>query len=235
MSSPQPAPTVLCVHGAWHGPWAWDRLRRNLTGIDTQAVDLPSSGADPAQLGDLAADAEVLRAAVSAIDGPVVVLAHSYGGAVATEALADLANVQRIIYLTAFVPDEHESVDRLIGHKLYDWITADAEGSYTEIRDPADVFYNDCTPHQARTAAEQLTPQSVPSLHGEITKPAWRHRPSTYVLCTKDHALNPGAQAVFSARCNEMRRIRADHSPMLSQPDALADLLRSVIACEPTT
>lgn len=117
MSHPTPNPTIVFVHGAWHGPWVWDRLRRKLPGLDARAVDLPSSGSDPDRLGDLYDDADVLRAAVAEVDGPVVVVTHSYGGMVATEALTDVPNVQQVVYLAAFVPDEGESIDSLNGHQ----------------------------------------------------------------------------------------------------------------------
>ncbi len=231
MSHPIQDPTIVFVHGAWHGPWAWDQLRRYLPTFVTVAVDLPSSGSDPARLGDLREDVDTLRETVRGIDGPVVVVAHSYGGAVATEALADCPNVQQVIYLSAFAPDEGESVNRLVGRQLPNWVHVN-EDHVTEVRHPIRVFYGDCTPQQARWAARQLTYQSLTSVQGRVTDPAWRYLPTTYILCTRDRAIHPAAQAVFSSRCDEVYRLRADHSPMLSQPDALADLLRSVIACD---
>jgi pimeloyl-ACP methyl ester carboxylesterase len=231
MSAPLPAPTLLFVHGAWHGPWVWDQLRRNLPDLDTRVVDLPSSGADPDRLGDLYDDADVLRAAVAEIDGPVVVVAHSYGGMVATEALTDAPNIQQLVYLAAFVPDEGESIDSLHGHQLPNWINV--HDNHIDANHPARVFYGDCPQHQARWAARQLTHQSVSSIRTPVTDPAWRYLPTAYLLCTRDRAIHPAAQAVMSARCDQVHRLRSDHSPMLSQPDALADLLRTVTACHP--
>lgn len=231
MSSPLPTPTVVFVHGAWHGPWAWDQLRRNLPDLDTRAVDLPSSGSDPDRLGDLYDDADILRAAVADVDGPVAVVAHSYGGMVATEALTEVSNVQQLVYLAAFVPDEGESIDSLHGHQLPNWITVH-EGTHIDATRPGRVFYGDCPLHLARWAARQLTHQSVSSVRTPVTDPAWRYLPTTYLLTTRDRAIHPAAQAVMSARCDQVHRLRSDHSPMLSQPDALADLLSTVIACD---
>jgi alpha-beta hydrolase superfamily lysophospholipase len=73
-------PSLLLVHGAWHRPEHLQLLVDELSGIDVHTVSLPSSGKDPAALGDMYADAEVVAAAAAAIDGPVVVVAHSYGG-----------------------------------------------------------------------------------------------------------------------------------------------------------
>jgi alpha-beta hydrolase superfamily lysophospholipase len=75
--------TVVLVHGAWHGPWVWDHIVESLAsdGIETVTVDLPSSGADPGGLGDLHDDVAAVQGVLDDIDGPVVILAHSYGGA----------------------------------------------------------------------------------------------------------------------------------------------------------
>ncbi|MEU8006493.1 alpha/beta hydrolase [Catellatospora sp. NPDC049111] len=79
-------PSLLLVHGAWHGPWAWQQLIDQLSDLDVHTVALPTSGDDPATLGDLYDDAAAVNAAVAAISGPVVVVAHSYGGAPVTQA-----------------------------------------------------------------------------------------------------------------------------------------------------
>src|SRR6478752_7621988 len=122
--------TILFVHGAWHGSWCWAPVRRLLEadGIATAAVDNPSV----AKLGsDLSADGDNVRAALDAIDGPVVLVGHSYGGAVITDAGAH-ANVERLVYLTAFALDAGESVmvNELIGGenmKLADVLAIDGD------------------------------------------------------------------------------------------------------------
>lgn len=228
MSAPVPTPTIVFVHGAWHGSWVWTHTLRHLADLNTTTVDLPSSGSDPAELGDLRDDTRALRAAVADIDGPVVVVAHSYGGVVASEALADCPNVQQIVFLAALALDEGESVYAIAGRQPEDWWDVHLDEGYVDTRTP-EAFYTDCTPKQAREAIARITHQSWASLRDEVTYPAWRHIPSTYVICTEDEALPPASQAVFSARATEVRRLHSDHSPMISQPDVLADLLRSVI------
>src|SRR5262245_57894474 len=99
-------PTLLFVHGAWHGSWCWEPVRQILSerGWTTAAVDLPTVHApDKAALG-MAADADAVRAAIDAIDGDVVVAAHSYGGVPTTQG-ADADNVTHIVYISAFVLD----------------------------------------------------------------------------------------------------------------------------------
>ncbi len=103
-------PTLVLVHGAWHGTWAWERLREELPDLAVRMVALPSVGTDVVTLGDLKADAEAVRSTVAAIDGPVLVCAHSYGGVPATEGLAGLPNVIGLVYLCAFQLDIGESL-----------------------------------------------------------------------------------------------------------------------------
>jgi pimeloyl-ACP methyl ester carboxylesterase len=114
-------PSLLLVHGAWHGPWAWRQLIDQLPDIDVHTVALPTSGDDPAMLGDLYDDAAVVSAAVAAVSGPVVVVAHSYGGAPVTQALADADNVRRIVYLAAFQPDVGDSLFSSAGNAAAPW------------------------------------------------------------------------------------------------------------------
>jgi hypothetical protein len=94
-------PSVLLVHGAWHRADYFGLLVDELSDVDVHTVRLASSGDDPAALGDMYADAEVIAQAAAAIDGPVVVVAHSYGGTPTTQARANAGNVQRIIYQPA--------------------------------------------------------------------------------------------------------------------------------------
>lgn len=235
MSHPMPAPTVVFVHGAWCGPWIWERTRHYLPDYTTAAVDLPSTGRDGAELGDLHDDATVLREAVTSIGGPVVVVAHSYGGMVATQALADCPNVQQIIYLAALVPDEQESPYDLLGRSWPDGLNLTDSDNTRDLSDSDRVtladpwtLFSDADPRAGADAVERLTPQSFTTYLDSLdTVPAWHAIPSTYVLCTRDQALHPAAQAVYSARCDEVRRLRSDHFPQISQPDALADLIRN--------
>lgn len=102
------AVTLVLVHGAWHGPWCWQLLMEQLTGVEVRAVPLSSSGNDPSKLGDLYEDAEIVRSAVGDVEGLVVVCAHSYGGAPVTEILVGVRKVGRLVYLCAWQLDVGE-------------------------------------------------------------------------------------------------------------------------------
>ncbi|MFM7685770.1 MAG: alpha/beta hydrolase, partial [Actinomycetota bacterium] len=116
MTSQPPPATVVLVHGAWHGAWCWAALQHALDdrGIPSLAVDLPGHGASTLPLGDLHGDAAHVGAVLDRIDAPVVLVGHSYGGAVITQAAAERSDVAHLVYLAAFVPAAGESVISLL-------------------------------------------------------------------------------------------------------------------------
>src|SRR3954469_23230457 len=111
MEAPE-TPIVVLVHGAWHGAWCWAALQTELDsrGIPSLAIDLPGHGASPAPLGDLSTDAAAVSATLATITRPVVLVGHSYGGAVIGETFAPHANVFHQLFLCAYVLDVDESV-----------------------------------------------------------------------------------------------------------------------------
>ncbi|MFG1932182.1 alpha/beta hydrolase [Mycobacterium sp. NPDC048908] len=224
-------PALLLVPGAWNKPGHFNPLVDALQDFDVHTVTLTSSGDDPTTLGDMYADAAVVAQAVAAIDGPVVVIAHSYGGVPATQALSNAGNVQRIIYLAASQLDVGESQLSPAGGRLMPWTRLhylDGVGGYVEVATPMTVFYNDVEVVTARDAAEQLGYQRYAAMEQELTEAAWKTVPSTYIICEEDNAIPVAAQEVMAKRADEVLRIRASHSPFLSQPAALARLIRGV-------
>src|SRR3954453_22440485 len=139
------SPTVVLVHGAWHGPWAWNEVEGQLSdlGIDVVTVDLPSVGEDTSALGGLQEDADAVREAIDGVAGPVVVVAHSYGGAPTTQGAAGAENVAHIVYLTAFMLDEGESLFGLVGGVAPDWWQVADDGESLMPGRPQEIFFND--------------------------------------------------------------------------------------------
>ena len=217
--------TLVLVHGAWHGAWAWQSLERELEGrgVATAAVELPTVGDATA---DLPADVAVLRAAVAAVDGPVVLVGHSYGGVVVTEAATGLDQVQRLVYVTAFAPDAGESLLDQVTYGPLEWIVPAGEGLLGVAEGRArDLFYADVDPAQAERAQARLRPQAAASFGQPVRSAAWRDVPSTYVVCSEDRCVPPDAQRTWSARATETVELATGHSPFLARPAALADLL----------
>jgi pimeloyl-ACP methyl ester carboxylesterase len=181
------AATLVLVHGAWHRASTWRLLINELPDIDVRTVQLPSSAPVPiAQLGDMYDDARTIRAAVKAVHGPVVVCAHSYGGVPTSQAVADLVQVQRLVYLNAFMLDVGVSMlANSGGNYPPHWAVHEADG-YIEMRNAEQLLYNDLTPQDARAAAAALGPHSLASTTQPLTQAAWHTIPSIYVIGEQD-------------------------------------------------
>src|SRR5204862_6306616 len=119
------------------------------------SVTLPCSVPYPGALCDMNGDAVAVRAALDEIDGEALVVAHSYGGVATTEGAAGAGNVAHIVYLTAFMLDEGESLLAAVGGVPPDWWIASGAGTSVTVDRPAEIFYNDCSPEDAAEAAAQ--------------------------------------------------------------------------------
>lgn len=222
IDSDVPSPTMLLVHGAWHGSWCWDRLRAALgaTGWSTRTVDLPSAGRDCG----VHEDAQAILDELGRIDGPVVVVAHSYGGIPVTLAAAKAAGVARIVYLAAYQLDVDESLLGFHGAPVPD----EPAGLRAVPDDPLSMFYGDVPDAEAREAAQRLVPQSTRSFGEPPTQAGWHTVPSAYIVCEHDQALPPQDQEALATRSGEVHRLASSHSPFLSMPQELAALLARI-------
>ncbi|NMH77442.1 alpha/beta hydrolase [Pseudonocardia xinjiangensis] len=217
-------PTLVLVPGAWHLPSTWNLLRGELDdlGYASRAVKLPTTGPDPR--GGLREDAEAVRAATEAIGGPVVVVAHSYGGIPATEGLADLPDVQQLVYLAAYVPDIHESLFSLHGAPDPD----SKEELFPIGSDPRARLYADVPEAVADLAVSRLVDQRRQPFADRATRAAWQTVPSTYIITENDAAIPVRIQEQMALRAKSIRRIPTSHSPFLSRPAELAALLDEI-------
>ena len=224
-----PAHTLVLVHGAWHGAWCWQYVLAHLhqQGCRVRTVELPSVGAAPGSNIDLSADAAAVRAAIASVDGPVVLCGHSYGGMVITHAAASNPQVNRLVYLCAFVPQRGESLQDLGGGQLAPWIQR-LEGGLT-LPDPslsAALFYGDCDLPTQQWALALQRPQCEAPFAEPVIEPPSPQLFSTYVVCTQDGALPRDVQRQrFAPRTHRVVELDASHSPFLSRPADLAGLL----------
>lgn len=221
----------MLIHGAWHGAWTWERFSPLLVerGLDFVAVDLPSAGDG----GDLAADVAVVRATLDELHAsgkPVTVVAHAYGGAVATEAVAGRSDIGHLLYVAAFQLDVGESLLAVLQGQLPPWVVLDEATGALTVPDPVAAFYADVDSETAAWAAGRLRPQAVKSFTDTVTAAAWQELPCTYVACTEDKALPYPAQEAMAARSGTVVTMRSSHSPVFSHPDELADLIAAVAA-----
>lgn len=222
-------PTVVLVHGAWHGAWVWTAFEKVLAdrGVPSIAVDLTSQGTDAARLGDLRSDVDLLRGTIAGVDGPVVVLAHSaYGGIVTSEAADGPDNVTRIVLLTSFAADVGESLSGLFGGNGQPPFIDPSDGLLTVKPGwGTRLFYSDCPPEVAADAEARLLPQHAVTFGQEVRAAAWRTVPTSYILTTEDHAMHPDGQRRMAARVGDSVDLHSGHSPFLTQPEKLAGLL----------
>jgi pimeloyl-ACP methyl ester carboxylesterase len=223
-----PAATVVLVHGAWHGAWCWDKVveRLEAAGVPCVAVENPSVARPTASLAD---DGDNVTRVLDAIDGPVVLVGHSYGGAVITDAGAH-PNVTHLVYVSAFPIDGGESVSQnaLVGGeemKLPEAFLFEGDVLRFAPEHATQFFYHDCTPDDAAAATAQLKPMSLAAMMGVPRAVAWREKPSTYVVCADDQALPLALQQSAASRCGTVVEIPTSHSPFVSQPDLVVDLL----------
>jgi pimeloyl-ACP methyl ester carboxylesterase len=227
------SPAILLVHGAWHSSACWDKVRAVLAarGREVHSVDLPTvHAAGKASLG-LYDDARTVRAAIEAIDGPVVVVGHSYGGVPVTQGAAGLPRVVHIVYIAAFVLDLGESLLSGVGGVPPSWwnIHGDLATAGVPGQSPEWLFYDDLPDDEARAATAQLEAQAVRAFRDPVTEVAWRTVPTTYLVTERDHVFPVEAQQGLAARAgSRMLRTGTSHSPFLSRPEATADVIDAV-------
>ena len=231
MPADAPSP-VLLVHGAWHGPWCWERVEAalRLRGIETHTVDLPSCRPQPDGRTTFADDAATVRTVLDQLATPAVVVGHSYGGMVITEGAARHPNVRHLVYLAAFMPDVGEQTLSLLtgapepNPALFAALRNGADGWSTV--DPAvvhELFYGDCDPEDAALAAAQLRPMR--GGNDTIGSVAWKTAPAMYVVATQDRIILPSLQRAMAKRATAVLEWETSHSPFWSRPELLADLL----------
>jgi pimeloyl-ACP methyl ester carboxylesterase len=225
------AATVVLVHGAWHDASSWDRVMPLLdaAGVSWRALDLPSVHPLPALPG-LADDVAAVTALVDDVGGPVVLVGHSYGGVVIS-AVGHHSRVRHLVYLSAFAPDEGETVLE-IGIGDPPPLTVEAvrfgdDGTMTI--DPAlavATFYDDVERTEADRRAAALRATTAAVFTDPAGPPAWRTVSSTAVVCTVDRAISVDRLEQMAARTGgDIVRWVSSHSPFLSRPNDVAALL----------
>jgi pimeloyl-ACP methyl ester carboxylesterase len=218
------ARNVVLVHGGfvdgsgWQG--VYDLLKQD--GYDVAVVQNPTLSLE----GDVAAT----RRIVDAQDGPVVLVGHSYGGAVITEAGTD-PNVVALVYIAAFAPDAGESVNTLIadpppGAPVPPILPPKDGFLFLDREKFHDSFAGDLPAAQAAFMADSQVPWGGAALAGSITEPAWRVKPSWYLIATEDRMIPPPAQRAMSERAGStVVEAAGSHSIYVSQPAAVAALI----------
>jgi pimeloyl-ACP methyl ester carboxylesterase len=223
-------PAVVLVHGFWGGAAHWTNLVTELHSRgydDLHAVEIP--------LTSLADDAERTAKMIKQIDGPVILVGHSYGGAVITEA-GDLPNVAGLVYVAAFAPDAGESAGQLAGEfppAAFDAVVPDSDGYLWVQQDRyQEAFAADL---DAKTAFAMAVTQKAPlgSTFGDtVTEPAWKAKPSYYQVSAADRMINPDNERRMADRIGARKVVELDssHASLASHPIEIADLIDDAVA-----
>lgn len=243
--TPRFRPTLVLVHGAWADGSSWNDVTRRLQheGYTVNAI--------PNTLRSIAADASYVANFLKSVQGPIVLVAHSYGGAVITNAAFGNPNVKALVYIDAFVPDQGESPFQLVNipppsGQDKSCVAGDSATTFTAVQYPGapqgDVdlyikpelfptcFADDLHARQAGLLAASQRPVTLSALLEASGKPAWKTIPSWYLIGTTDKVIPPYLQEFMAKRANaNISHSRASHVSMLSEPDDVVDLIEDAV------
>ena len=215
---------IVLVHGGFVDGSGWQPVYKILTGegFNVRVVQNPTLS--------LADDVAFTKRAIASADGPVILVGHSYGGAVVTEAGND-AKVKGLVYITAFAPDRGESVSSLIANPApgapVPPILPPQDGFLFLDRSKfAASFAADVEPTLAAFMADSQVPWGVEALAGAISNPAWRSKPSWYLVASDDKMIPPPAQRSMAKRAeSKVVETTGSHSVYVSKPRDVAALI----------
>jgi pimeloyl-ACP methyl ester carboxylesterase len=215
---------VVLVHGGFVDGSGWEGVYRILKrdGFKVTIVQNPTISLE----GDVA----VTKRALATQDGPSILVGHSYGGVVITEAGTD-RNVAGLVYIAAFAPDRDESVSSLIknpppGAPVPPILPPEGGFLFLDKAKFAASFAADVEPNAAAFMADAQVPWGVAALDGAVTEPAWRSKPSWYLVATDDRMIPPDAQRAMSKRAGAtVVEVQGSHAVYVSQPGAVAHLI----------
>jgi pimeloyl-ACP methyl ester carboxylesterase len=235
---PCPRTTVVLVHGAWASPANWSgvatRLHRAGYRVEVFATPLRS----------LSGDAAALRKHLAAIRGPIVLVGHSYGGAVITNAATGDKDVKALVYVDAFAPAQGEKVLDLPGPssvlanpdvtQVFDLVPAGPPTATTDLYVRKDVFptafANDLPAAKGTVLATTQLPVTLGALSEPSAAPAWRSIPSWYEVGSLDKVIPPSVQRAEAARINAHVRVsKSGHLPMVSRPQDVTATIEAAV------
>ncbi|MER7680699.1 alpha/beta hydrolase [Streptomyces sp. NPDC096934] len=231
-SSSAPQPTVVLVHGAFADASGWNGVIQRLQSRGYKVV----APANP--LRGLANDSAYIRSVLKTIDGPIVLAGHSYGGAVISEAAADNPNVKALVYVSAFMPKEGESLkglgDMYSGSELntaldprpYDGSAGGGTDLYIKQDKFRSVFAADLPCDQANAMFAGQRPIDAVSFGETATKAAWETIPSWAIVAKQDKAIAPDLERFEAKRAKSRTvEINSSHVAMTSHPGVVADVV----------
>jgi pimeloyl-ACP methyl ester carboxylesterase len=233
-SQHKPKPTVVLVHGAWADGSGWSKEVSRLQ-ADGYPVRVP-----PNPLRSLSTDSSTLADFLSTIPGPIILVGHSYGGAVITNAATGNPNVKALVYVDAFAPDQGQSIFPLSGADsalavdpttVFDFVPyAGGPAGDVDLYLKHDTFLKSFANGVPRRQAEVLYASQRPLAFGAGNEqsgvPAWKTIPSWYLLGTKDLIITPTAQRAMAEHAgSKITKVKAGHLSLITHPEAVTKLI----------
>jgi pimeloyl-ACP methyl ester carboxylesterase len=220
--------TVILVHGAWADGSSWSKIIPLLEakGLHVVAVQIP--------LTSFAEDVAATQRAIALEDGPVLLVGHSYGGAVITEAGND-PKVAGLVYVSAVAPDKGESTLGLISSvqtPIGSELRPDKSGFLKVTpKGIAEDFAQDLSAKEIAVLTATQVPVNVAAMKAEVTNPAWKSKPSWYIIASNDRAISPDLEASQAKRIGaKTTTVSSSHVIMLARPMKVADVILDAAA-----
>ena len=219
-------PNIILVHGAWADGSSWSDVIKALQsdGYQVTAPQFPETS--------LAADVARLRQVLGRQDGPTILVGHSYGGQIITALGADEPKVAGLVYIAAFALQQGESLGALLGAgppqpALAHLIVDDHGFGWVPEADFVDHFAAGVEPAKARVLFAVQQALSMSTFEDVMGEPAWKSRPSWYLVATGDQAIPPDAERMFASRMGATTiEVASGHLAMVSNPQAVTDLIK---------
>src|SRR5215469_6451630 len=215
--------TVLLVHGAWADGSSWKDV---ILGLEREGLRVVAA---PISLTSLSDDTAALNRAIGRTEGPVILAGHAYAGAVIASTKDE--RVKALVYIAALAPDEGETVAQVFyrhdKHSQSPQLAPDADGF---IWMPDEGFRNAFSQHATAEQIALLTavqrPIALKCIQEPVPSPAWRSKPTWYLVAEDDRMINPKTQLFMAQRMGaRVRSLRVDHSPQVTAPKAVVDLI----------
>ena len=229
MSNSQSLVSVVLVHGGFVDGSGWQGVYRHLKkdGYDVTIVQNPTMS--------LSDDVAFTKRAIAEQKNPVILVGHSYGGVVVTEAGND-PKVAGVVYIAAFAPDKGESVSSLIanpppGAPVPPILPPQDGFLFLDKARFGESFAGDVDAETAQFMADSQVPWGVAALGGAVTTPAWKSKPSWYLVASDDKMIPPPAQREMAKRAgSSVTEVKGSHAVYVSRPDAVAKLIGQAAA-----
>jgi pimeloyl-ACP methyl ester carboxylesterase len=219
--------SVVLVHGAWADGSSWNDVIGPLLSRELNVL------AAPIPLTSLSDDIAALDRALERTDGPAVLVAHAYAGAVIAATTSD--RVQSLVFIAALAPDEGETVAQVFyrekPHPQAPQLAPDAHGFIWMPQEGfGAAFSQHASPERAALFAATQRPIAVACIQEKVPRPAWKVRPSWYLIAEEDRMINPTTQHFMAERMGaRIRSERVDHTPLVSAPGLVIEMILAAV------